>query len=421
VAAIEIKAARAPATFGTGIVVMLALSVFLNYVDRGNLATAAPLMKTELGLSATQLGLLLSVFFWTYVPGQIVAGYLAERINPYRTLALGLGIWSAATALTGVASTFSMLIALRLLLGVGESVAFPCSSKLLGQHLAPHRLGMANGLIAIGLSVGPAFGTFTGGLLMAHIGWRAVFLLFGLGSMVWLWPWLVMTRHLSTDDDAPKPDNAPAFQLILAKRQLWGAGLGHFCANYAIYFVISWLPLYLVKARGFTVSQMAELGGVIYLVYAASSFITGWVSDRAMARGASSTRVRLTALIGGHLLTACGMLACVLGDTPVAIAGLFAAAVSFGFIAPNLFAVGQTLAGPRGAGKWIGFQNCLGNFAGIIAPIVTGAVVDKTGQFTWAFAVAGAVAIVGVIAWSAIVRRVELLDWPALSGPKTVG
>jgi MFS family permease len=243
VAAIDLKAARAPATFGTGIVVLLALSVFLNYVDRGNLATAAPLMKTELGLSATQLGLLLSVFFWTYVPAQILAGYLAEKINPYRTLALGVAVWSAATALTGVASTFSMLIGLRLLLGLGESVAFPCSSKLLGQHLPPHRLGMANGLIAIGLSVGPAFGTFTGGLLMAHIGWRAVFMLFGLSSLLWLWPWLVATRHLSTDDDAPKADTAPAFQLILAKRQLWGAGLGHFCANYAIYFVISWLPL----------------------------------------------------------------------------------------------------------------------------------------------------------------------------------
>jgi MFS family permease len=413
VAAIDLKAARAPATFGTGIVVLLALSVFLNYVDRGNLATAAPLMKTELGLSATQLGLLLSVFFWTYVPAQILAGYLAEKINPYRTLALGVAVWSAATALTGVASTFSMLIGLRLLLGLGESVAFPCSSKLLGQHLPPHRLGMANGLIAIGLSVGPAFGTFTGGLLMAHIGWRAVFMLFGLSSLLWLWPWLVATRHLSTDDDAPKADTAPAFQLILAKRQLWGAGLGHFCANYAIYFVISWLPLYLVKARGFTVSQMAELGGVIYLVYAASSFLTGWVSDRAMAGGASSTRVRMTALICGHLLTACGMLACVLGDTAVSIAGLFAAAVSFGFIAPNLFAVGQTLAGPRGAGKWVGFQNCLGNIAGIVAPIVTGAVVDKTGEFTWAFAAAGLVALTGVFAWSVIVRRVELLSWPA--------
>ena len=412
-AAIDLKATPRPAVFGTGIVVMLALSLFINYVDRGNLATAAPLMKGELGLTASQIGLLLSVFFWTYTPAQILAGWLAEKINPYRALALGLAIWSLATVFTGFGSNYSILIGLRLLLGLGESVAFPCSSKLLAQHLPTHKLGMANGAIALGLSLGPAFGTFTGGLLMAHLGWRPVFVLFGLASLVWVWPWLVMTRQLSAEDDAPKPDTAPPFAAILAKRQAWGAGLGHFCNNYAFYFVISWLPLYLVKSRGFSVSEMAQLGGAIYLVYAASSFLTGWTSDRWMASGASATRVRMGFLVAGHLVTALGMLGCVIGNGPVAIASLFVAAVAFGFISPNLYAVGQTLAGPRGGGKWIGFQNCLGNIAGIVAPIVTGAVVDKTGEFTWAFAVAGGIALVGVFAWMVLVRRIELLDWPA--------
>ena len=412
-AAIDLKATPRPAVFGTGIVVMLALSLFINYVDRGNLATAAPLMKGELGLTASQIGLMLSVFFWTYTPAQILAGWLAEKINPYRALALGLAIWSLATVFTGFGSNYSILIGLRLLLGLGESVAFPCSSKLLAQHLPTHKLGMANGAIALGLSLGPAFGTFTGGLLMAHLGWRPVFVLFGLASLVWVWPWLVMTRQLSAEDDAPKPDTAPPFAAILAKRQAWGAGLGHFCNNYAFYFVISWLPLYLVKSRGFSVSEMAQLGGAIYLVYAASSFLTGWTSDRWMASGASATRVRMGFLVAGHLVTALGMLGCVIGNGPVAIASLFVAAVAFGFISPNLYAVGQTLAGPRGGGKWIGFQNCLGNIAGIVAPIVTGAVVDKTGEFTWAFAVAGGIALVGVFAWMVLVRRIELLDWPA--------
>ena len=412
-AAIDLKATPRPAVFGTGIVVMLALSLFINYVDRGNLATAAPLMKGELGLTASQIGLMLSVFFWTYTPAQILAGWLAEKINPYRALALGLAIWSLATVFTGFGSNYSILIGLRLLLGLGESVAFPCSSKLLAQHLPTHKLGMANGAIALGLSLGPAFGTFTGGLLMAHLGWRPVCVLFGLASLVWVWPWLVMTRQLSAEDDAPKPDTAPPFAAILAKRQAWGAGLGHFCNNYAFYFVISWLPLYLVKSRGFSVSEMAQLGGAIYLVYAASSFLTGWTSDRWMASGASATRVRMGFLVAGHLVTALGMLGCVIGNGPVAIASLFVAAVAFGFISPNLYAVGQTLAGPRGGGKWIGFQNCLGNIAGIVAPIVTGAVVDKTGEFTWAFAVAGGIALVGVFAWMVLVRRIELLDWPA--------
>jgi len=398
-------------TLGTGIVLLLALAVFINYVDRGNLATAAPLMKDELGLTAGQIGVLLSAFFWTYMPGQMVAGWLAEKINPYRALALGLAVWSIATALTGLAAGFAMFIALRLLLGLGESVAFPCSSKLLAQHLPPHRLGLANGLIALGLSLGPAFGTFTGGMLMAQLGWRQVFILFGLVSMLWLWPWLVATRRLSAADDGPKVDAAPPFRAILARREAWGAGLGHFCCNYGFYFVISWLPLYLVKSRGFSVSQMAELGGLIYLVYAASSLAVGWLSDRWMAAGGSATLVRKTIICSGNVLTALAMLGCMIGNAPVVIASLFAAGVSFGFGSPNIFAIGQTLAGPRAAGKWVGFQNCVGNFAGIVAPIITGFVVDSTGEFTWAFAVAGLVSLTGVVGWGLIIPRIAVIDW----------
>ena len=406
-------------TLGTGIVLLLALAVFINYVDRGNLATAAPLMKDELGLTASQIGVLLSAFFWTYMPGQVVAGWLAEKINPYRALALGLAVWSIATALTGLAAGFAMFIALRLLLGLGESVAFPCSSKLLAQHLPPHRLGLANGLIALGLSLGPAFGTFTGGMLMAQMGWRQVFILFGLVSLLWLWPWLVATRHLSAADDGPKVDTAPSFRAILARREAWGAGLGHFCINYGFYFVISWMPLYLVKSRGFSVSQMAELGGLIYLVYAASSLTVGWSSDRWMAAGGSATLVRKTIICSGNVLTALAMLGCMIGSAPVAIASLFAAGVSFGFGSPNIFAIGQTLAGPRAAGKWVGFQNCVGNLAGIVAPIVTGFVVDSTGEFTWAFAVAGLVSLIGVVGWGLIIPRIAVIDWTAGEPPRT--
>ena len=396
-AAIGIKAAPRPVAFGNGVVVLLALAIFINYVDRGNLATAAPLMKDELHLSASKFGLLLSAFFWTYVPGQIVAGWLVEKFNAYRTYALGLALWSISTALTGVASGFSMLIALRLLLGVGESVAFPCSSQLIAQHLPQHRLGLANGLTAMGLSLGPAFGTFAGGLFMAQFGWRNLFLFFGLASLLWLWP---------------QVDRAPPFRAILAKREAWGAGIGHFCNNYAFYFVISWLPLYLVKTRGFTVPQMAELLGLVYVVYAASSIVTGWLSDRWLAAGGSVTLVRKSTIIAGHLLTALAMLGCMIGSAPTATASLFLAGVAFGFNSPVLYTIGQTLGGPRGGGKWIAFQNCLGNVAGIVAPIITGAVVDRTGAFTWAFAVAGLVSVAGAASWAVMIRKVAPLAWP---------
>src|SRR5581483_8945167 len=255
---------------GPAVVPLIAVVIFINYVDRGNLATAAPLMKDELGLSSTQIGVLLSAFFWSYVPAQILAGWLAERINPYRTLALGLALWSIATALSGVATGFAMLIGLRLLLGLGESAAFPCSSKLLAQHLPSHRLGGANGLIGVGMALGPTLGTFGGGLLIAQIGWRSVFILFGLCSLLWLVPWYAATRSVSDQINVQSVDTGPSLAEIMKRREVWGASLGQFCGNYAFYFVISWLPLYLVKARGLSVEHMAELGGLIYLVYAIS-------------------------------------------------------------------------------------------------------------------------------------------------------
>jgi MFS family permease len=398
-------------TIGKGVIGLLAVAVFINYVDRGNLATAAPLIRDELHLSNTQLGVLLSAFFWSYTPGQILAGWLAEKINAYRTLALGLAIWSAATAGSGLVGSFTALIMLRLVLGLGESAAFPCSSKIFAEHLPAQKLGSANGLISVGLALGPAFGTFAGGMLMAHAGWRSTFLVFGLASMLWLAPWLRATRQASSHADANKADGVPSFFAILGQVRAWGASLGHFSANYSLYFVISWLPLYLVKVRGFSVSQMAELGGVVYVIYAISAQTTGWLSDRWMKAGASSTRVRKTFLVCAHAGTAVCMVVCAMGGPSLSIAGLLASGIFFGCCTPHMYAVAQTLAGPRAGGKWMALQNCVGNLAGITAPLVTGIVVDRTGSFGLAFLAAAGVALAGAFCWGVVIRRIDAVDW----------
>lgn len=395
----------------TRIIVLLALAVFINYVDRGNLATAAPLMRGELHLSNTEIGALLGAFFWIYTPGQLLAGWLAERINAYRTLALGVALWSLATIMTGLATGFASILALRLLLGLGESAAFPCSSKLLGEHLPSHRLGFANGMIGVGLALGPAVGTFAGGLLMAKLGWRPVFVVFGFVSALWLVPWLGMTGKASSHADTPKVAAAPSFHAILRQRALWGASLGHFCGNYYFYFVIFWLPLYLVNERGFSVAQMGVIGGVIYVVYAISAQLTGIVSDMWMRAGASANTVRKGFAVTSHIGGAISLLVCAVGGTSVSIAALFCAAVCFGFGTTTIYAIAQTLAGPRASGKWVAVQNCIGNLAGIVAPAVTGIAVDRTGLFTSAFLIAGAVALLGVVGWGFIIPRVAQVDW----------
>jgi MFS family permease len=406
-------AAPSRSSLGPWVVPLLALMVFVNYIDRGNLATASPLIKDELGLTSTQIGVLASAFFWTYTPGQLLSAWLADRINPYRTLAIGLALWSLATFLTGLAGGFTAILALRVVLGAGESAAFPCSSKLIAQHVPHTRLGATNALLSQGASLGPAMGVFFGGLMMAALGWRNVFLLFGALSITWLVPWLLATRRSSVEPVAAAMGPAPSFAAILKRRELWGASLGHVCGNYGFYFVTSWMPLYLVKARGFSVAQMATTGGVVYLAFAAAAIGGGWLTDRLIASGASGNVVRKLVFVIGNLGAAASLVACGLGDATVAIASLLAAGASFGFASPHQFAAAQTMAGPRATAKWVGLQNGIGSLSGIFGPVLTGMIIDRTGGYTAAFTVAGAVTLVSVIGWALVIPKIAPVDWEA--------
>ena len=197
---------------------LLALSVLINYIDRGNLSIAAPLLKDELGISASQLGILLSAFFWTYTVMLFVCGWFIDRFDVNRMLALGFLLWSLATAATGIVHGFAMLLVMRLMLGIGESVAFPCYSKILARHLPEHRRGFANGAIVAAMKCGPVVGTLGAGVLMAKYGWRPVFIGIGLLSLAWLPAWMRVDaprRCLGSSRSFPTRDRHLAAALIL--------------------------------------------------------------------------------------------------------------------------------------------------------------------------------------------------------------
>ena len=392
------------------VVLLLAIAVFINYVDRGNLATAGPLLKDEFGLTNTQFGALGSAFFLAYAPLQLIAGWLAQRFDVRYVLAAGLLVWAIATALVGLATSFGMLIALRLLLGVGESVTYPSNSKLLAQRAPEHHRGRANGVISFFQALGPTFGTLVGGLIMVRFGWRAAFIALGLASLLWLLPWLIVTRGgaatFGGQHGAPLP-----YLTLLKQRALWGSSLGQFCSTYSFYFVLTWLPLILVKAYGYSVTQMAQIGAGVYAVYAVSCALTGWASDRWIMSGASANRARKTLLVAGLIGVAILMMACAGAAPGTAVILLTATAALFGTQTPNIFAISQTLGGPRAAGQWMGFQNFVGNLAGVTAPYLTGCVVDYTGEYYWAFAIAAGVSLLGSLAFGVLIPRIEPVKW----------
>jgi MFS family permease len=395
------------------VVALLTLAAFINYVDRGNLATAGPLIRDQLSLSNAQLGVLLSAFFWSYAPGQLPAGWLAERFDARLVLACGLALWGTATALVGFAPGFAMLLALRVMLGIGESVMYPASFKILACEAHDRQRGRANGWMAAGQLSGPAFGTLAGGLLMAWLGWRVVFFVFGCASILWLWPWLRTPRPPVAQWSAGRAGTpgSPSLVMILHRRELWGSCLGYFCQSYTLYLVLSWLPVYLVKARGFSITEMAQIGAAVYAVSAVTSVLTGWVMDRWLAAGAASNRVRKTAVLTGFAGAAVCMIACALAGPLWAMLAIAGCGVSLGIVTPACWATVQTLAGPEATGRWFGVQNFIGNLAGITAPVVTGVLIDRTGDFSASFLIAALLALVGMIAYGVIVGRIEPVDW----------
>src|SRR5271168_1881850 len=267
------------------IVLLLALSVFINYIDRSNLSIAAPLLQDELGLSNWQLGKLLSVFFWTYGCMQIPAGWLVDRFEVKWVFAAGFFVWSAATGITGILHGFTAWIVIRVILGIGESVAFPAYSKILGSdYFTESRRGFGNAAIMAGLALGPAVGMLVGGTAVGRFGWRPFFLVLGLVSLLWLIPWLAW-MPTGTTSAAPASESKVQILDIFRERSAWGTCLGQICINYGLYFLVTWLPKYLFHGRHFSMDRMAMVGGLIFFLAAVSAILTGKLSDRWIAAG----------------------------------------------------------------------------------------------------------------------------------------
>lgn len=393
-------------------VALLGAALLINYVDRGTISTAAPVLERELGLTPSQLGWVLSAFFWAYVPSQPLMGWLADRVGAARVLASGFALWSLSTVLAGLSSGVVGLVAARWLMGVGESVTYPSALALLAQRVTDRHRARATSVLQLGGMIGPALGTFVGGLIMIRFGWRAMFVSLGLASLLWLIPWSRQLRAAPARTVPREPaDPGPAFTDILRQRALWGTMLGNFCSNYAFYFVFTSLPLYLVHERGLSLLAMTHLTSGFYLVDASSVLLSGWLLDAWMLRGASASRAYKGALI----VSAAGVGACLLATGGASLAGaallLLAAGAMDGLNAPAVCSLVQHFAGPRASGRWMGVQNAVSNVAGVVAPIVTGYLVESTGHYTAALYLAGVVALIGLIGWVFIVPAVRPVQW----------
>jgi MFS family permease len=396
---------------------LLGVAILLSYVDRGLLAVSGPLLKDELGLSATEFGLAVSAFFWVYAPAQLICGWLVDRFDAKRLFGSGVALCALATVLMGAVGSLFSLVALRAVLGFSQSFCFTGSSKMIAHHCRDESRGGANGVVMCGIGFGQMVGAGAGGIIMALLGWRAMCVFFGLLTLAWLIPWLqvrIKRRHTDTDAQVPVPLVA-----IVRRRALWGSAAAHFCNNYGLYFVITWLPIYLVGERGMSIVWMATVTAAVYGVQALSSLLGGWLSDRLVATGRHEGDVRKAAQVLANVIKASAIVASAMVWSEVAmILWLTVAAAMMGISNSQNFAVAQIFAGPRAAGRWVGIQNFGGNCAGILGPVITGLIVDASDSYTVAFVIAGAITLCAALFWGLVLPRIEPVRWgeePALA------
>ena len=391
---------------GGALIFLLGAAVFLNYVDRGAIGIAAPLMKGDLGLSEEAYGVAFSAFFWVYAPVQLFAGWLCDRFSVYRLMAAGILLWAGSTFLMGFAGGFASLLLLRIMLGIGESISFPGSSKIIARHVPADRRGMANAAVATGIAIGPAIGTLAGGLILSQWGWRAIFFAFGIATLIWIVPWRQTVHALPQtglhDEGAKVP-----IRTLIGKWPLWSMSIVHALGNYCFYFLLAWLPLFLTKARGFSIPEMTMLATLGYAVQGACALGYGQFSDWWTRSGRSEAMCRRWMMVASQLLAAGAILGLAFAHSALAIgillclAGAASAALSL-----NLYAIAQMFAGPRASGTWVGVQNAVGNLSGIFGPIITGIVVQRAG-YDSAFVLTAAVAVLGAAWWAVGVPKIE--------------
>jgi MFS transporter, ACS family, D-galactonate transporter len=398
---------------------LLVISVGINYIDRGNLGVAATSIEADLHFAPDKLGLLNTAFFLTYSFCAILSGKILDHWNVNWVYAVAFLLWSAATGATGLATSFSAFILLRLLLGIGESVAYPSYSKIIAFTFPERLRGTANAAIDAGSKIGPALGVSLGYQLIVSHSWRYMFLAIGSASLLWLIPWCLLAPRLSGQHTKKSSVWVPAYSELIKQRAFWGTVLGLFGGNYSWYLFLTWLPYYFEHERHYTKGQLTIVASLPFWSVAISSMLLGLLADALIRRGYRPGKVRQTFISIGLLVCCLCMIPAFLVTQEWASVLFFAlACFAMGGFSSNHWAFSQFLSGPEVAGKWTGIQNCCGNFAGVIAPYVSGLVLRETHSFVFSFAIACVVLLLGVLGYRFVVGNPTPVVWR--EGPLTV-
>jgi sugar phosphate permease len=378
---------------------LLCMMYLITYVDRVNISTAASVIKTEFGLSNTQLGLIFSAFAYPYAIFQIIGGWVGDRFGPRRTLfACGL-IWAVATILTGFASGIVSLFLCRVLLGFGEGATFPTATRAMQYWTPAGRRGFAQGLTHSFARFGNAVTPPLVAWLMVLLSWRAAFIIIGVVSLTWVFVWFWYFR----DDPKEHPAITEAELAMLPRRdasttrpivpwrslvpRILPVTIVYFCYGWTLWLFLSWIPLFFINSYKLDVKQSAIFSLGVFLAGVIGDTLGGVVSDWLFHKTGNVRFARLSVILTGFV----GAFVSLVPMLYIHDLNTIALCLSSGFFFAELiigpiWSIPMDIA-PKYSGTGSGIMNTGSAVAAIVSPVVAGILIDKTGNWELPFIV----------------------------------
>ncbi|WPU96372.1 MFS transporter [Mucilaginibacter sabulilitoris] len=399
------------------------INVVINYMDRTNIAVAAPALSSELNLNTVQLGLIFSAFGWTYVASQIPGGILIDRFGPRVLYTITLISWSVVTLFQGFIKGFAALFGLRLAIGVFEAPSYPINNRIVTGWFPDHERASAIGFYTSGQFIGLAFLTPLLAIVQQYLGWRGLFIITGSVGIIWGMIWYFVYRDSSQHPDAnqaeldyiadgtakvsaAKPDLTWAsFKQVFTSRKLWGVYIGQFAVTSTLWFFLTWFPTYLVKYRGLNFLKSGFLTSIPFLAAFAGVLLAGFFSDYLIKKGYSFGIARKTPIIAGLLLSTAIVGANYVDSTPLIILCMSVAFFGNG-LASITWVFVSALAPQNLIGVTGGVFNFIGGLSSIVVPLIIG-LLAKGGDFQSALLFIGSVAFLGALSYIFIVGKVS--------------
>jgi ACS family D-galactonate transporter-like MFS transporter len=412
-----------------GMLVLLVAVMFVNYMDRGNLAIAAPLMQKELHLDAARLGVLFSAFSWSYLLFIPFAGILLDRIGPRLMFTVALIGWSSFTMLTGVMRSIAGVLACRLGVGVFESPAIPTNIRCVSAWFPGRERGIAIGWYTATQSLALGLTAPILSWILVGWGWRPVFYATGavglLAALIWHHSYRDpgQSQRLSREelnlirdggglveagtDAARRPFSSGRLRRLFRERQLIGMFVGQYAVMTTLYFFVTWFPSYLVKARGLTILQSGLYAVWPFLFAAVGALIGGRWSDWMITRGTSVSVARKAPIIFGFVLASVMVGANYVSDMRLVVA-LLGVAFFGQAMASTVTAALLTDIAPKDAiGLTGGLLTFFANLGSASSPLIVGVLVERFGGFEWGLAYVSVVSAIGAAAYLLVVGEVN--------------